>query len=381
MLGNVLFSAFNNWVQDKSEENEQAYYRLTAEQFKSRNDFNVLIREYCEVSGFYARVEGQRVTDNFFEKVQILYPDSLLINSTKAAQNISAVVKFDTEYHFDVTPTKRAKNGKKKYNKGDYLVSIIFESNNDAVTLTRPITQNEKNIMDAIESLAQHNSFITAAEVYRMINGGDHVKVTPEIIEETESSIDYMIGISAKVNYTQHMNLNGKKGEYTLKGPLLNLYKATRVVNGKTVSGYLYIAPSPVFMYAREVNQIVSIPSVMLNTRAAQRGGERANNIKFYLLLRLYTIKGQGPTISLDTLLNNIGEPNPSAQQLRTIRETIENLLELWSYGGTRTGKTAKNKEILEKSPIKGYTVNTIGKKITGYTLIPKAPELMQSKT
>ena len=153
---------------------------------------------------------------------------------------------------------------------------------------------------------------------------------------------------------------------------MLNLYKATRKLNGKTVTGYIYIAPSPVFMYAKEVNQIVSVPAALLNTKSVQNGGERSNNIKFYLLFRLHTIEGQGKIISLDKILSVIGVPSPTAQQLRAIRKTIENFLDLWSYGKLKASKAAPDKDILEKSPIKGYSVNAVGKKITGYTLIPK---------
>ena len=302
------------------------------------------------------------------EKAQVVYPNNLLMNSTKVAQNLGDIVELGEYYGYNVAPKK-----KKTSKKEDFLVTVIFEhSNEKLVELSRPITQTDKNIMDAIETLAQTNSFITASEVYRMLNGGEHVKVTPEIIAEYESRIDYMIDIKATVNYSRHMNLNGKEGEFNLKGPLLNLYKATRKLNGKTVTGYIYIAPSPVFMYAKEVNQIVSVPAALLNTKSVQNGGERSNNIKFYLLFRLHTIEGQGKIISLDKILSVIGVPSPTAQQLRAIRKTIENFLDLWSYGKLKASKAAPDKDILEKSPIKGYSVNTVGKKITGYTLIPK---------
>ena len=368
-------AAFNNWYDNQKDNDlEEKYLNLTEELYKTRNDFLELIRKYSKSNKFrdkLANGHGESIIsaiDEQLKKVQAIYPDNLLMNSTKAAQNLGDIVVLRKGYGYNVAPKKR-KTDKKE----DFLVTVVFEhSNEKLVELSRPITQTDKNIMDAIETLAQTNSFITASEIYRMINGGEHIKVTPEIVAEYESRIDYMIDIKATVDYSRHMNLNGKKGEYKLKGPLLNLYKATRSLNGKKVSGYLYIAPNPVFMYAQEVNQIVSVPAALLNTKAVQKGGERANNIKFYLLFRLHTIEGQGKTISLDKILSVIGVTDPTPRQLRSIRETIENFLDLWSYGKPKTSKAAPNKEILEKSPIKGYSVNTVGKKITGYTLIPK---------
>lgn len=367
--------AFDKWYKNTEDESAHDIYKdLLTESHKTRHDFRNFMKEYSRACNFtekltywssesiIAAAKGQ------LEKEQAIYPANLLMNSTKVAQNLGEIVALGKGYGYNVAPSK-----KKTTKKEDFLVTVVFEHSNDKlVELSRPISQTDKNIMDAIETLAQTNAFITPSEVYRMINGGEHIKVPPEIVAEYESRIDYMIDIKATVDYSRHINLNGKKGEYKIKGPLLNLYKATRNLNGKTVSGYLYIAPSPVFMYAQEVNQIVSVPAVLLNTKAVQRGGERASNIKFYLLFRLHTIEGQGKTISLDKILSVIGLPNPTARQLRSIRETIENFLDLWSYGKSRTSKAAPDKEILEKSPIKGYSVNTSGKKITGYTLIPK---------
>lgn len=368
-------AAFNNWYDNQENADlKREYSNLSKELYKTRNDFLDLISKYSKANKFRDKLtngSGEStisIIDEQIKKAQAVYPDNLLMNSTKVAQNLGEIVVLGKGYGYNVAPKK-----KKTTKKEDFLVTIVFEhSNEKLVELSRPITQTDKNIMDAIETLAQTNSFITASEIYRMINGGEHVKVTPEIVTDYESRIDYMIDIKATVDYSRHINLNGKKGEFKIKGPLLNLYKATRKLNGKVVTGYIYIAPSPVFMYAQEVNQIVSVPAALLNTKDVQKGGERANSIKFYLLFRLHTIEGQGKIINLDKILSVIGVPEPTARQLRSIRETIENFLDLWSYGKSKTSKTAPNKEILEKSPIKGYSVNTAGKKITGYTLIPK---------
>ena len=308
------------------------------------------------------------VVDTPIEKAQAIYAKNFLMNSTKAAQNLGDITEYGQFHGYVVSRTK----GKKKPKDKSIVTVMLSSTESNSVKLTRPITLTDRAIIESVETLAQHNTYITAAEVYKMLNGGGDIRIRPELIEEIENRIDYMRHIMAKIDYTQHMNMNGHEGEYTREDTLLNLTKERVSLNGKTVTAYKYKDVSPLFQYARDVGQIVSVPAAMLSTRGGQKGGERAQAIKHYLLQRLFTIKGQGSIISLETILKAIGEPEPSPDQLRKIRAIIENFLEIWSYGKLRTSKTAPDKEILEKTPIKGFSVNTVGKKITGYTLIPK---------
>lgn len=312
------------------------------------------------------------VVDTPIEKAQAIYADNFLMNSTKAAQNIGEITEYGQAHGYVVSRTK----GKKKPKEESIVTVMLSPAESDSVKLTRPITLTDRAIIEAVETLAQYNTYITAAEVYRMMNGGENIRMRPELIEEIENRIDYMRRIMAYIDYSQHMAMNGHEGKYTREDTLLNLTKERVSLNGKTVTAYKYKDVSPLFKYARDVGQIVSVPSAMLSTRSGQKGGTRAQAIKHYLLQRLFTIKGQGTIISLETLLKAIGEPEPSPDQLKNIRSIIENFLELWSYGKIRTNKTAPNKEILEKTPIKGFSVNTVGRKITGYTLIPKVLEV-----
>lgn len=312
------------------------------------------------------------VVDTPIEKAQAIYAKNFLINSTKAAQNLGDITEYGQPYGYVVSRTK----GKKKPKDKSIVTVMLSSAESNSVKLTRPITLTDRAIIEAVETLAQHNTYITAAEVYKMLNGGGDIRMRPELIEEIENRIDYMRHIMAFIDYSQHMNMNGHEGKYTREDTLLNLTKERVSLNGKTVTAYKYKDVSPLFKYARDVGQIVSVPAAMLSTRGGQKGGSRAQAIKHYLLQRLFTIKGQGSIISLETLLKAIGEPEPSPDQLRKIRAIIENFLEIWSYGKLRTSKTAPDKEILGKTPIKGFSVNTVGKKITGYTLVPKVLEV-----
>lgn len=312
------------------------------------------------------------VVNTPIEKAQAIYAKNFLMNSTKAAQNLGEITEYGQAHGYVVSRTK----GKKKPKDKSVVTVMLSSTESNSVKLTRPITLTDRAIIEAVETLAQHNTYITASEIYKMMNGGGDIRMRPELIEEIESRIDYMRRIMVNIDYSQHMNMNGHEGKYTREDTLLNLTKERVSLNGKTVTAYKYKDVSPLFKYARDVGQIVSVPAAMLSTRGGQKGGTRAQAIKHYLLQRLFTIKGQGSIISLETLLKAIGEPEPSPDQLRKIRAVIENFLEIWSYGKLRTSKTAPDKDILEKTPIKGFSVNTVGKKITGYTLVPKVLEV-----
>lgn len=372
VISQEITKAFEMWFQDQTEVNKKIYTDLTSEQFYPSNDLIEYTKENAIKIGFKDILlkHGFR-GEAPIEKAQAVYANTFLLNPTKMSRNLHEIENNNEEHFYIVSPTK----GKAAKHKS--IVSVMLtDADSDSVKLTRPITITDRAIIEAVETLAQYNEYITAAEIYRMLNGGENIRMRPELIEEIEGRIDYMRRIMARIDYTQHMNMNGHEGTYTKEDTLLNLIKEKVSLNGKTVTAYKYKAISPLFKYALDVRQIVSIPAPMLSTNGGQKGGSRALAIKYYLLQRLFTIKGQGTVISLPKLLEEIGEPNPSTPQLKKIRSIIESFLEIWSYGKVRESSTKPDKEILEKTPIKGYSINTVGKKITGYTLIPKTVDL-----
>lgn len=377
-ISQEINAAFDVWFQDQTEVNKKIHSDLVKEQFYPTNDLIEYTKEYAKKIGFkdilskHGFLGELAIAENEpIEKAQAIYANTFLLNPTKLSRNLHEIENNNDEHFYIVSPTK-GKAAKRKS-----IVSVMLtDTDSNSVKLTRPITITDRAIIEAVETLAQYNEYITAAEVYRMLNGGENIRMRPELIEEIEGRIDYMRRIMARIDYTQHMNMNGREGTYTKEDTLLNLIKEKVSLNGKTVTAYKYKAISPLFKYALDVRQIVSIPAPMLSTKGGQKGGTRSLAIKYYLLQRLFTIKGQGTVISLPKLLEEIGEPNPSTPQLKKIRSIIESFLEIWSYGKVRESSTKPDKEILDKTPIKGYSINTVGKKITGYTLIPKTVDL-----
>lgn len=310
---------------------------------------------------------SQNIIDALSPKTaRALYPNYMLMNSTKAYQNLHDIDTLDDMHGYIVS--------NKKSKKLESVVYVTLSADDETnLIFSKPIDRRDRDIINALETLAERNEYITPANIYRMMNGGTDLKVTAEQSEDIIKRIDYMRRIIVTVDYTDHMILNGaKEAKYILESHLLNLDKVTIKQNGKEVTAYKYIKMSPLMQYAKDVNQIVAIPSRMLDTASVQRNSDRAQNIKNYLLFRIYTIEKQGNIINLETILKQIGEPNPSTKQLEKVRNIIESLLEFWSYGKKRSSKSHANKEILNVSPIKGYSPLTKGRKVVGYELIPK---------
>lgn len=369
-----LSDAFNTWYQEQTDDNQRAYKALMAEQYKPRKDFLELIRQFGDKNGFFdlARVSFPEVysydNKSLFPVVNSTYPDNYIMNTTKLMQKIEQADKFGEEYGFDVSNTSKRK--KKKEPK---VVSLtLFPDKESNITLSRPISLRDRTIIDAVETLGECNEYITPSQIYRILNGNNVSKTPEKATEDIENRLDSMRRIMATVNYTEHMNLNGYKGSYISEGHLLELTKETVTLNGQKVIAYKKIARSPTYKYAKDVNHLISIPLKMLDTKAATNSSERTQNIKSYLLLRIYRTKEMSPTINMDKLLQEIGEPNPTKQQLQAIRNTVEDLLYYWSHGKAKGSTAAPNKEILDASPIINYSVNTKGKAITGYTVTPK---------
>ena len=108
------------------------------------------------------------------------------------------------------------------------------------------------------------------------------------------------------------------------------------------------------------IKQILTIPSKLIDLKGAVNVNERAMLIARYLLRRIYTANhGQGYKISIETLCKEIGEPDATDKQIRSIKGTAEKLLIHWS-----TSESLK-----EISPLKGYSVYKIGKKVAGFNL------------
>ena len=370
-----LSEAFKVWYQNQTDDNQQAYKTLMSEQYKPRRDFLELIRQFGKDNGFFDLARSLFPESYSNDNKEILpvvnstYPDNYIMNTTKLMRKINQADKFGEECGFDVSNSSK----RKKKNEPTVVTLTLFpdkESNN--ITLSQPISLMDRAIIDAVETLGECNEYITPSQIYRILNGNNVSKVPEKSNENIESRLDVMRRIMATVDYTQHMNLNGYKGSYTSEGHLLELTKETVTLNGQTVLGYKKIARSPVYKYAKDVNQIISIPLKMLDTKAATNSNERTQNIKSYLLLRIYRIKEMSPTINMNKLLHEIGEPTPTKQQLQSIRNTVEDLLYYWSHGKAKGSNAAPNKEILDASPIINYSVNTKGKTITGYTVIPK---------
>lgn len=304
------------------------------------------------------------IADEITQKYAIRYPDMFKMGNSLLQNKMSLSAIPYTE-----RDEARALTVQEKKGSADIFVSL--SPDDDTVELSKPLDPFDIAVLDSVATLINSgNMAFTAPMVYRVMrgfDGGANLKDydSPETIAHIEQSLENMRHIWARIDYTEQAQKREKtksKGKkYIVDGYLLQCTRAAVEINGKFVnSAYVATGQSPLHLYNMAIKQMLTIPSKLIDLKGAVNVNERAMLIARYLLRRIYTANyGQGYKISIETLCKEIGEPDATDKQIRSIKGTAEKLLIHWS-----TSESLK-----EISPLKGYSVYKIGKKVAGFNL------------
>lgn len=248
-------------------------------------------------------------------------------------------------------------------------------------------TEYDRNVYNAVSSLyiyGDQSHIVTPAMVYRAMTGMTETEnPSPAQIDAVTRSLDKMRFIRARINCTDELRarritLNSKQinsGEidtYLLAADLI-----TVSAGGQVVKGYRILKEPILHEYSEAVNQVLTLPSSLLDIKELDSEGtittrslpntESRILIRGYLLRRIEGMKGKNglknDTISLydylrdDTthqgLYSIAGRAEPTRTEAQRIRDDAEKMLAYWKAVGY----------------IKGYTMQTEKKKITGFKL------------
>ena len=340
---------------------------LYGEKAVPRNDFLQLLRKY---SNSTPKTKGQKIT----------YPDNIVVNTNKTFQKIAThPINAAANYDFG------SKAGKK--HKPVYVSMLLELSEDHNIKLSTPINEYDKCIIEAVESLAVTNTVITPQSIYRFMHGVSddaRKKGSQKCIQEIEKAIDKMMSINIKIDYTEHMIYKGlsKKGDiHITKGHLLLLEQNEDTVNGQKTTIYTYLKPSPLYEYARKVGHIFTMPIEYF--QFPFRVEKRTAIIANYLLRRIVQAKNHDFSsktdniITLDAILEAIGEPDPTVKTLRNIRETVKKVLQYWSFGKLPDAPEPPNQNMLDTRCIVDFnTIKDKRGKETKYEIIPRCVEI-----
>lgn len=151
-------------------------------------------------------------------------------------------------------------------------ISVSFyNDNSEAITFSNVLTVFDREVIDAVSTLTEHNQIMTPAMIYRMITGKDEsVRVVASQIQKVEQSMkrcskcDVTIDITAKL---KGAILDVKEGEsLQYSDTAISFQTISHTDGGKTTTYYKIKSMPPFYKYAEQLGKISVIPLNLINS-------------------------------------------------------------------------------------------------------------------
>lgn len=220
----------------------------------------------------------------------------------------------------------------------------------------------DREVMDAVATLALDNQVITDANILQVITGRrSHFKATPKQLAHVQKSMDALIHCVIKIDITDMFEADSRIGKklkkYGLKtqytGPLMAVETYT-VTNGqKSICCYRIFAQSALVRYARALGKVSEFPIEILDTCVSKT--ERNIILQAFLLRSIDSMyRGEiDPFIEAGQIYAAAGIEKDPRQVKERLRVTVHDILEDWKGKGY----------------IKGYTARKAGNITRGYAI------------
>lgn len=252
-----------------------------------------------------------------------IIPNNRLIN--KMAKN---EIIYNEEFDLRINPeSKNVIITKVSLNYDDENIKIYDKD--------KRFTPYDRTVHNAVCSLleAGNNNF-TPEQVYRCMNGlEDSQYVSPQAVGAITKSIDKSRRIYAWVDYGNEAKAYNKNiGNCIVEDYILSAKKITLEAGGKRVTGYKLNTKPILYQYAQVTGQVLTVPSILLNTKDIIRSTPEVTIIREYLIRRIEVMKrnskNQSNNILFQSVNEEIGHPDPTKQKAEKIRDTIKKLLD-----------------------------------------------------
>lgn len=253
------------------------------------------------------------------------------------------------------------------------ICSLAYEDENLKISGRRPFTEYDRNVYNALVSLyvyGDQSHIVTPQTVYRaMVGMAATENPGKQQIEAVTESLDKMRFTRTVINCTDEIkrrkSIPGRKyaGMGMIDTYLLDATVVHVEAGGKTVRAYRINSAPVLYGYSRLLNEVLTVPSSLLDIRATSEDGEitgeRVNNtesriqIKGYLLRRIEGMKGSNSlksrTIALDGYdkddIHHKGlyeiaglTAGASRKAQKTVRDYAEQVLGYWKANGYISG-------------------------------------------
>ena len=309
-----------------------------------------------------------------------MIPREHLMPNHKLVNELTRDLVGAGETHIRVSP----KNAKQP---SHITCNLAYDTEKIQLSCCRPLSEYDRNVYDAVTSLyvgGDPSHIMTPAMVYRAMTGmSDTEDPSPQQIKAVTDSLNRLSCIRAEVDCT--MELKARRIALNLEGYVRSGWIGTYLLNttsirveagGKEYRAYKIEKAPILYAYSKALNQVLSVPSHMLDIKAVESAGliaanDRISNtegriaIKGYLLRRIEGMKNPknkllSRSISLQSyekdgrhhagLYEIAGKVEPSKTEAARIRGYVDSALSFWESGGY----------------IKGYTWKKSGRKIIG---------------
>lgn len=245
------------------------------------------------------------------------------------------------------------------------ICSLAYEDENLKISGRRPFTEYDRNVYNALVSLyvyGDQSHIVTPQIVYRAMVGMSATEdPSKSQIEAVTESLDKMRFTRTVINCTDEIkrrkSIPGRKyaGMGMIDTYLLDATVVHVEAGGKTVRAYRINSAPVLYGYSRLLNEVLTVPSSLLDIRATDEDGEitgeRVNNsesriqVKGYLLRRVEGMKGDNSLKSRTISLNGYDKDgihhkglyeiagltkDASRKAQKTVRDYAEQVLGYW---------------------------------------------------
>lgn len=216
-------------------------------------------------------------------------------------------------------------------------ISLTFNNaENGSVTYSRVLSNFDREVIDAVSSLAAVTQIMTAATIYRVITGKDESSVVNKSQrKKVEDSMIRCASCNVTIDITSHLGLENlqenEKLEYTGAAITFTSIKH-KVGRGSTVYYKIFEMP-PFFKFAEKLGKVVIIPLKLLDSPVSKTDSIIA--MQSFLLREIDSMKidhklpKQVRWEDLYQLAYQEGKQPSRHERMRT-REIIQQILDFW---------------------------------------------------
>ncbi len=216
------------------------------------------------------------------------------------------------------------------------------------------LTNFDREVMDAISTLAPHMKVMSASDIFRVITGKQNEKfVTPQQRERIDQAMERCGRCMVEIDVTkQYLEKFASQKEATkeikFSGRLISYTKLTHRGTNRGVSTFYKILDMPpIFQLAESIGKVSMFPFYLLNTPAAKT--ESNIVVQSFLLRTIDEMKKNiypSPHIKWDEIYR-VAEIDITVRQYKQkVRESVVKILDYWvevgfieSYSYTTRGE------------------------------------------